>query len=222
MSAPPPCPLCGAPPERRVAEIRELVYLGCGVCGLVYLSPDQRLDARGERARYETHENEPGDPRYRAFLNQVAEPLITRLPKGATGLDFGSGPGPTLSLMLAERGFPTRIHDPFFAPDPDALTGEGRYDFITCTETAEHFFDPGFEFERLARLLRPGGWLAVMTELVPTDVPFASWYYARDPTHVVFYREATLAWLAARHGWTSHRVSPRVTLFQAAVPGGTG
>ncbi|TVP42564.1 MAG: class I SAM-dependent methyltransferase [Gemmatimonadales bacterium] len=216
MSATLRCPLCHSPAEGRVAEIRDRVYLGCGVCGLVYLSPDLRLDARGERARYETHENDPGDPGYRAFLNQVAEPLAARLPEGARGLDFGSGPGPTLSLMLAERGFPTRIHDPFFAPDPEALTGEARYHFITCTETAEHFFEPGFEFDRLARLLRPGGWLAMMTELVPTDVPFESWYYARDPTHVAFYREATLTWLAHRHAWRAHRVSPRVTLFQAA------
>ncbi|CAN5640124.1 class I SAM-dependent methyltransferase [soil metagenome] len=216
MSAPPPCPLCAARSKAAVAQVQDRIYLGCGVCGLVFLSPDQRLDAGAERARYQTHENDPGDPGYRAFLNQVAGPLAERLATGATGLDFGSGPGPTLSIMLEEQGFSTRIHDPFFAPDPEALTGEDCYDFITCTETAEHFFEPGFEFERLARLLRPDGWLAVMTEPVPAASPFESWYYARDPTHVVFYREETLAWLANRHDWKAHRVSPRVTLFQAA------
>ncbi|CAN5687177.1 class I SAM-dependent methyltransferase [soil metagenome] len=206
-----------------MAEVRsrvspERVYLGCGVCGLVYLSPHQRLDAGSERARYEKHRNDPADPGYRAFLGQVVEPLVARLTPGATGLDFGCGPEPALAGMLAERGFPTRTHDPFFAPDPEALAGADRYDFITCTETAEHLFEPGPEFERLARLIRPGGWLAVMTELVPHDVPFASWYYARDPTHVVFYRETSLDWLALRHGWAAERVSPRVTLFRAARP----
>jgi len=45
------------------------------------------------------------DPRYRRFLARLAEPLIAHLPKGARGLDFGCGPGPTLSLMLREAGF---------------------------------------------------------------------------------------------------------------------
>jgi hypothetical protein len=43
--------------------------------------------------------------------------------------------------MLAEAGHAMALYDPFFRPDPAAL--ERDYDFITCTETAEHFHHPG-------------------------------------------------------------------------------
>ena len=53
----------------------------------------------------------------------------------------------------------------------------------------------------LDRLLEPGGWLGVMTCFRQPGRDFASWHYRRDPTHVVFYREATFRRLADRLGW---------------------
>jgi 2-polyprenyl-3-methyl-5-hydroxy-6-metoxy-1,4-benzoquinol methylase len=47
------------------------------------------------------------------------------------------------------------LFDPLFFPDPEPL-GD-LYDFITCTETIEHFHRPAEEFARLDRMLRPGG-----------------------------------------------------------------
>lgn len=187
--------------------------------------PEDRPSPAEERARYETHENRPSDPRYRAFLDSLCVPLVQRLPPGAEGLDFGSGPGPTLSVMLEERGFSMRIFDPFFAPDPEILAC--TYDFITCTETAEHFFAPGQEFQRLDRILRPGGWLGVMTEMVEEDRAFEGWHYVRDPTHVAFYRRATMEWIAGAFGWTVEFPSRTVALFrkpdgEARKPGGAG
>ncbi|MEQ8700574.1 MAG: methyltransferase domain-containing protein, partial [Bauldia litoralis] len=87
-----------------------------------------------------------------------------------------------------------------FLPDTGPL--EETYDFITCTEVAEHFHRPAAEFDRLDSLLRPGGWLAVMTCFQTDDDRFATWHYRTDPTHVVFYREATLRTIAAQHGWS--------------------
>ncbi len=133
------------------------------------MDPSDRLDAAAERARYETHENDPEDAGYRGFLDRLAAPLMERvvaeIPSGAEGLDFGSGPGPTLSIMLEERGMRMSLYDPFFAPDRSVL--ERTYDFVTCTETVEHLFEPRREFERFDRLVRPGGWLAIMTEWPP-------------------------------------------------------
>ena len=40
-----------------------------------------------------------------------------------------------------------------------------------------------------------------MTCFQNADDRFATWHYRRDPTHVVFYREETFAWLAAHFGW---------------------
>ena len=112
---------------------------------------------------------------------------------------YGCGPGPALAAMLSERGFTTAAYDPIYAPNTELL--QRRYDFITCTEVVEHFHDPAAEFARFDRLLRPGGWLGVMTCFQTDDARFAAWHYRRDPTHVVFYREATFRRIAQRFGW---------------------
>lgn len=206
------CPLCSDDRIRPFARVGDDRYHRCPSCDLVFLDPELRPDRGVERARYETHENDPEDPRYRAFLDRLAGPLIDRLAPGAHGLDYGSGPGPALSVMLEERGFPTEIYDPFFAPDPAPL--RRRYDFVTCSETAEHFHDPGGELARLDGLLRPGGWLGLMTGVLTDDIDFPTWWYARDPTHVAFYSPATLEWIAGHFGWTLERPSTNVALFR--------
>lgn len=211
------CPLCHAasPPDFAAREGRR--YLRCTSCRLTFLHPAQRLDASAERARYAEHNNDPDDPGYQAFLGKLATPLGARLSPGARGLDYGSGPGPTLSRMLTGAGFPTRIWDPFFAPDPTVL--EDRYDFITCSETAEHFYAPGDEFRRLDALLLPGGWLGLMTGILHPDQDFGTWWYVRDPTHVAFYAPETLEWIARHHGWALDVLGPTVVLFRKGMQG---
>ena len=123
-------------------------------------------------------------------------PLSARLLPGATGLDFGCGPGPTLSLMLTEQGFPTAIYDPIYANDPEVL--QARYDFISCTEAAEHFTAPGLEFSRIFSMINSQGILAIMTKRVIDRQAFAQWHYKIDPTHVCFFSDETFLWLADR------------------------
>lgn len=174
-------------------------YLRCDACEATFLTLDQRPDAAQERAEYEQHQNLPGDPGYAAFLKRVADPLLERLPPRSQGLDYGCGPGPVLAQMLRAAGHGVRLYDPFFHPDTDAL--QAHYGFITCTEVIEHFHTPAHEFRQLDAMLQPGGWLALMTGFQTDDARFAQWHYRRDPTHVVFYREATLAHIARRLGW---------------------
>ena len=126
-------------------------------------------------------------------------PLVARLEPGREGLDHGCGPGSALAAMLVEAGHRIRLYDPFFAPDPSAL--RRRYDVITLSEVVEHLHAPGAELARLDGLLRPGGWLAIMTCFQTDDARFAQWHYRRDPTHVVFWREATLKHVARQRGW---------------------
>lgn len=209
----PACPLCGGSGTRHFASVSSGCYGRCDGCGLVFQHPDQRPDVLAEHAVYQTHDNRPDDPGYRRFLARLADVLIPELEPGAQGLDYGAGPGPALAAMLAEVGFPTAVYDPFFAPDTAVLAR--RYDFIVCTETAEHFHHPGREFECLADMLEPGGRLGLMTRLLEPGTDFAAWHYHRDPTHVSFYCEASLAWLARRHGWHWRRFGADVVLFAA-------
>lgn len=189
-----PCPLCSSSQTHFSIQAYGRTYWECDECGLIFLSPSERLAPAAEYAHYLTHENNPSDPRYRSFLDRLALPLIARLSPGAQGLDYGSGPGPTLSLMLQERGFPTQIYDPHFAPDGSVLAAS--YDFITATEVVEHFHSPRQEFQRLDALLQPNGFLGLMTEIFLDDRPFDKWHYPRDPTHVSFYRVQTIEWIA--------------------------
>lgn len=206
------CPLCASLECRPFAEVQGRRYLDCPNCRLVHMHAGDRLGREAERAVYALHQNDPGDPGYRRFLSRLAQPLLTRVRAGMQGLDYGSGPGPTLSVLLEERGLEMTIYDPFFAPDPRALSL--RYDFVTCTETAEHFFAPGREFATLARLLRAGGLLAIMTEVLGDQRVFAEWAYARDPTHVCFYRRETLEWLGSFLRARLSRPHPNVAFFE--------
>lgn len=113
--------------------------------------------------------------------------------------------------MLEECGFAMSIYDPIFARQPDVLNR--TYDFITCTETAEHFHSPREEFDRLYTLLSPNGWLALMTQWADNE-DLSRWAYARDFTHVCFYRQETMAWIANCFEYQLEIPSRNVALFQ--------
>ena len=189
------CPLC------RCGETRVLLvdragstYHRCSACKATFLDPSCFLSPAEEYAHYLTHENDVSDAGYRTYLSKLADPLRARLKPASAGLDYGCGPAPALADMMRSAGHEMVVFDPYFASDGAVL--ERAYDFVTCTETAEHFHAPGDEFERLAGLLKPGGVLAVMTIFQTDDARFESWRYRQDPTHVVFYREQTFAVLA--------------------------
>jgi SAM-dependent methyltransferase len=196
----PACPVCRAVSTRHFLTVDGRGYLRCPHCEARFLEPSQRLSQQDEYLHYLNHENDVHDPGYRRFLSKLADPLLERLGQRSHGLDYGCGPGPALAQMLREAGHDVALYDPYFHPDPEPLSR--TYDFITCTEAAEHFHRPAEEFDRLDRMLRPGGWLAVMTCFQTEDDRFTGWHYRKDPTHVVFYREATLRRLAALHGWS--------------------
>ena len=206
------CPVCGTA-TAVFCEDRARRYFECPGCGLVSADPAAQLSPQDERAIYDLHQNDPADARYRAFLARLADPLLAKLAPGMHGLDFGCGPGPVLSMLLREAGMVMADYDPFYAPDAGLL--DAQYDFVTCTEVVEHFREPLAGWTRLASLVRPGGWLGVMTQLAP-DVPanFLRWRYRDDRTHVSFHRLATLQWLAGRFGFALEQVESQAFLLR--------
>jgi len=206
------CSVCHQAQPVPFRQIGQQAYLRCPNCLATIMAPESRLTPEEERKIYELHDNDPADAGYRWFLSKLAEPLMARLPEGARGLDFGCGPGPALARMLTEAGFDMALYDPFFHPDPAAL--DGRYDFITCTEVVEHLHRPAEIFHQLDGLLKAGGWLGIMTCFQTDDDRFDNWHYRRDPTHVVFYREATFEWLASHYGWRLEIPRKDVVLLQ--------
>ncbi|NWO08049.1 MAG: class I SAM-dependent methyltransferase [Alteromonadaceae bacterium] len=206
------CPVCRAEQVIAFRQLEDKAYLRCPGCLATFMAPESWLTAEEEKNIYELHDNNPADAGYRRFLSKLAEPLMARLPDGSRGLDFGCGPGPALARMFSEAGFDMALYDPFFHPDPAAL--DARYDFITCTEVVEHLFEPAKVFDQFNVLLKPGGWLGIMTCFQTDDARFDNWHYRRDPTHVVFYREETFQWLADHHGWRLEIPRKDVVLLQ--------
>ena len=210
------CPLCQFPRSRifytRKDRAGQREFFLCSVCDLVFVPAEFHLDAGAQRERYLEHNNDPDDPDYRKFLSRLSDELVRYIRPGAKGLDYGAGPGPALAKMMREQGFDMHIYDPYFHPDESAL--ETRYDFITCTETAEHFSRPGEEFDRLQSMLEPSGWLGVMTGMLSTWDKFPDWYYHRDPTHISFYSRKTMQWIADHGPWRAVYPRNNVVLFQ--------
>lgn len=175
------------------------------------MAKDDLPDRATERERYLEHNNEVDDPDYRAFLARLWDQVRPLLKPGSMGLDYGAGPGPALVAMMREDGFAAQGYDPIFDARPELL--DRRYDFIVCTETAEHLHRPAKDFSRLDGMLRPGGLLGVMTGMVDDVDGFESWYYRRDPTHVAFYRIETMEWIAAHMDWSLEMAAKDVAIF---------
>jgi Methyltransferase domain len=206
------CPLCREVSAELFLQDVVRCYFRCGNCALVHVPAEYFLSRAGERAQYDQHENDPGDPRYRRFLSRLCRPMLSRLGPHSSGLDFGSGPGPTLSVMLAEAGHLVRLFDPFYALDTAVF--DEQYDFITASEVVEHLHDPAFELQRLWDCLKPGGLLGVMTSLLDGQSSFADWHYIRDPTHVCFYSAFTWQWLAEQWRTRAEIIDNKVILLQ--------
>jgi len=186
------CPLCRASEGRTFyQDSRE--YFRCPVCTLVYVLPYQFLSPKEEKSVYDLHYNSADDPGYRRFLTRLFGPLSQRLAPNSCGLDFGSGPGPTLSVMFEEAGHSMEIYDPFFAPE--TILFQRQYDFIVASEVVEHLHYPRRELDRLWSCLKPNGVLGIMTKRVIDREAFSRWHYKSDPTHVCFFSTETFQWL---------------------------
>jgi SAM-dependent methyltransferase len=207
----PCCPLCDSSADQYHQDKRR-AYFQCANCRLVFVSPDAFLTAEEEKSIYDLHQNSPGDEGYRTFLSRMCRPITERLPTGSRGLDFGCGPGPTLSVMFEEFGYPMALYDSFYAPDKSALAKE--YDFVTATEVVEHLRNPAQSLDRMWRCVKPGGYLGIMTKLVIDRDAFANWHYKNDDTHICFYSRETFGWLAREWRTEPVFVGKDVTIFR--------
>ena len=191
------CPLCLSPKSEHFFEDKKRRYLRCTHCALVFVPKQYWLSEEEEKAEYDKHDNDPNDLGYRKFLSRLHDPMIALLAQSSNGMDFGCGPGPALAQMFQERGHNVALYDKFFYPDETLLDEHHhQYDFISTTEVVEHLHEPAKVLDQLWRLLKPGGYLGVMTKLVIDQPAFSTWHYKNDPTHICFFSKPTLQWLA--------------------------
>ncbi|MDF1881339.1 class I SAM-dependent methyltransferase [Sulfurimonas sp. MAG313] len=184
----------------------------CHTCCLVFVSKEEYLDEKSEKARYDLHTNSSEDKNYRIYLSKVFNPVQERIKKGYCGLDFGSGPGPTLSKMFEEAGYKMNIYDHFYAKDEHVLY-EG-YDFITSTEVVEHLYSPKEVLDALWTIVKKDGLLCLLTQVYPSQENFSKWYYKNDPTHVCFFSDESMRFMAKKWKASLEIVHKDVFIFK--------
>jgi SAM-dependent methyltransferase len=206
------CPLCSIPgPFMRILGPLRLAYQYCAYCHLIFMEREFLPEPKLEKQHYQTHQNGPQYPGYVRFLEQAIIPTLPYLNSKMRGLDYGCGPDPTISVLLANKGLGCDNFDPFFFPN----LPEKPLDFIFVTEVLEHFHNPDQELNRIRNLLKPGGILTIMTELWNDLDDFAEWYYAKDFTHVSFYHARTIDFICSKFGFVIvNRENPRVSVLK--------
>ncbi len=208
------CPLCTHEPVFDFYRDAQRSYLRCPRCSLVFVPKEQHISLEDECKEYSKHQNNPADVGYRKFLDRLCTPLSQKLKPNSCGLDFGCGPGPTLSVMLAERGHRMTLYDKCFFDDPGVFSQP--YDFITATEVVEHLSAPREALDKLWTSLKPGGFLGLMTKLVIDQQAFTTWHYKNDPTHISYFSHDSLRWLADYWGASFEVVAADAFIFTKA------
>ena len=186
------CPLCSSPSKL----FFEKTYT-CSHCLLVFKSSKLFLSPSEEAKRYQQHNNVSGDQGYIDFLNKLATPLKKFLKNEDHFLDYGCGPFSQISKIVEADVGSIQFYDPLFFPE--GITTDEKFDVVTCTEVAEHFRDPEREWDKLVARVKPNGILGIMTQFYSADINYKDWWYKNDPTHIVFYCQETLEYLAQKY-----------------------
>lgn len=174
------CPACGDRRRRPAGAKGALRLHKCLGCGLVYLDPQPRAEV--ERRYLGSYDLAAHFGRREARKTVLHKRRLARLPSPAAGrdrlCDVGCGDGQFLELARREgwracgvdinppavkraraRGFEV-FEGNFEAMDDLAW---GSFDLVTSWDSLEHSAEPRLFAQRLARLLAPGGHLALTT-----------------------------------------------------------
>lgn len=205
-----PCPLCSGESANYYRHINRQ-FLQCSNCESVFLHPDDYLSEEAEKKHYLNHNNDPDDVRYQNFVAPIVKPILNDFKPEHSGLDFGSGTGSPIMKLLKDAGYGIVQYDLFFHNYPELL--EKKYDYIACSETAEHFKEPYKEFQQLRNLLKPNGKLYIMTDRFDPNRDFGTWFYKTDHTHVFLYHAKAFEWIMNEFGFSSLEIEGKVVIL---------
>lgn len=165
--------------SRKQPEFMSYRLLRCGMCATVYAAAAPPADSLARV--YAVAEYDSGEEAELAADTYAAAlaPVIAALPVRGAALDIGAGTGVLLDRLL-QAGFATATgvepsHAAIAAAPPglrplirpgvfrEADFAPMSLDLICCCQTLEHVSDPRGLAAACARLLRPGGVLALVT-----------------------------------------------------------
>jgi len=205
------CIVCNLSFVKFYKVIDKKIYWKCTNCLAKFLDKSHYLSKNAEKNHYLKHENSIDDSCYINFLSKLYLQIKEKISTKGYGLDFGCGYVPALANIFEKNNFSIDIYDPFFFPNRQIFNN--KYNFITCSEAAEHFFNPYKEFNKINSLLKENGWLGVMTSFLTEEKFFDNWHYRRDPTHVVFYDKKTFQVIASQRNWEHEIRNNNIVLF---------
>jgi SAM-dependent methyltransferase len=158
-------------------------------------------------------------------------PAIAALPQRGRALEIGTGTGVLLERLL-DNGFteavgvePSQAAIRAAAPKVRGLIREGvfietdfspeSFDLICCFQTLEHVPDPGALVRSCARLLRPGGALALVTHdyAAPLNRLLGRRSPIIDIEHLQLFCRPSLERLLQDAGLTPQTISPLVNRY---------
>ena len=206
------CNVCKNNELASFTKVDNLIYWRCQVCEAILLDPNHYVSSAKEKKHYLKHNNKIDENGYKNFLLKLINPIRNKICADDIGLDYGCGYAPALAYILKQDGINIELYDPFFFPNKSVFLR--KFNFITCTEVIEHFFNPNREFKKIDSILARNSFLAVMTTFIPENEKFEDWYYRRDPTHVVFYNEKTFEIIASQRKWKTEYPEKNIIIFK--------
>lgn len=194
------CRICGAI-TRELLDVKfNNTYDVCERCEFIGIRLSDTISFDDERIEYDRHENTIENEGYVAMFKRFLEASVIPFKKNGTGFDFGSGPEPVLTQVIArDYEFDMDHYDLHYQP---IKVHSGKvYDVIVSTEVAEHLQQPMAVFRELVEHMKLGSIVAIMTLFHEgDDGKFLDWWYRRDVTHIAFYTPKTFAYIAKELG----------------------
>ena len=248
-ATPAACPACGAADVRAAMTVSGHAFRRCGRCASLFLaSPPSEIAGQYEGEGYfvDAGFGPPGGGTFHGYRDYLADRLeitekfeqilghVERLVQPGRLLDVGAGPG-FMVVTARERGWDAAGVDlnawaAAYARDElgvdvrqgtleGAGVGDGELDALTMLDLIEHVADPHALIAEAARVLRPGGALALLTPDAGSPVSRAlgaRWpEVQRAPEHIVLFSVDGLAALLGEHGFEIrgwHSIGKRSTV----------
>lgn len=219
------CPVCHSAEamlagerDRRGQPLKSLFCLGCGLLRVDplpceeqlrhYYEQQYRLEYKGVLRPKPHHVIRAA----RAARDRISW-LLPYFPAGGSWLDVGAGSGEFAYLLRRKgldvlalepnRGYGEYVRDTLGLPVvqgflEDLAEKSGEFDGLSCFHMLEHHPDPVAALERMRRLLRPNGVLAVEVPNAAFDLVHPESRF--HPAHLVHFNRESLGLAAARAG----------------------
>jgi SAM-dependent methyltransferase len=188
------CPLCFFAQCKHVGQGFGRNYYYCPHCELVHVPQSEHVCKEREKQEYDLHENNEASQSYCRYLGAVADEIATIELEKPKVLDFGSCEEFVLTKLLRQRGYDCTPYDPLY--DLSLPIIPVKYDIVVLCEVIEHLRKLREELKLVKSLLNKGGVLYIRTQFYGQVEEVKSWWYANDVTHINFFNEESLRYVA--------------------------